>query len=55
LSQMPQTNYNTNTKVPPVILVPLSASLTSLNKQQPQSTLNSTTNSLVSTKIPVTI
>ncbi|CAF1280882.1 unnamed protein product [Rotaria sp. Silwood1] len=47
LSPSPQNNYNTNTKVPPVILVPLSASLTSLNKQQPQSTLKSTTNSLL--------
>ncbi|CAF3107996.1 unnamed protein product [Rotaria sp. Silwood2] len=50
LSPSPQNNYTNNTnnnKVPPVIVVPLSASLTSLNKQQPQTTLKSTTNSLL--------
>ncbi|CAM2711530.1 unnamed protein product [Rotaria socialis] len=45
LSPSPPNNY-INTKIPPVIVVPLSASLTSLNKQQQQSLL-STTNSLL--------
>ena len=42
----PSTNINSyNTKIPPVIVVPLSASLTSLNKQQ--QALKSTGNSLL--------
>jgi hypothetical protein len=45
LSPSPQnTNIITNKKIPPVIIVPLSASLTSLNNQQ---SLKSTTNSLL--------
>jgi hypothetical protein len=46
LSPSPQNN-NTNNKIPPVIVIPLSASLTSLNKQQQQPSLKSTTNSLL--------
>lgn len=45
LSPSPLNSY-VNTKAPPAIVVPLSASLTSLNKQQQQSSL-STTNSLL--------
>jgi hypothetical protein len=44
LSPSPQ---NINNEIPPVIVVPLSASLTSLNTQQQQSSLKSTTNSLL--------
>jgi hypothetical protein len=47
LSLSPQNNH-TNNKIPPVIVVPLSASLTSLNtQQQQQQSLKSTPNSLL--------
>jgi len=47
----PSTNLNNyNTKIPPVIVVPLSASLTSLNKQQ--QSLKSTTNSVLELVAP---
>lgn len=47
----PSTNLNNyNTKIPPVIVVPLSASLTSLNKQQ--QAFKSTTNSVLELVAP---
>jgi hypothetical protein len=51
LSPSPQNN-NTNNKIPPVILVPLSASLTSLDNQEQQQSLKSTTNSLLDLVLP---
>ena len=43
-------HYTVHNKIPPVIVVPLSASLTSLNKHQPS--LKSTTNSLLELVLP---